>query len=284
MEVFMNLIKLNNGVEMPVIGFGTFKITDSVECEQSVVSAIRAGYRMIDTAQAYGNEEAVGAGIKNSGVARDELFITTKIWFRSYEAKDARESVLLSMEKLGVEYLDLVLLHWPFGNYYNAWRELEKLYEEGKIRAIGISNFNPDRMIDLISFNKIVPAINQIETHLMCQRKLDRQWMAKYKVQPVAYAPLGQGRKSEMFSLPVVTTIANGYGKTPAQVMLRFLTQQDIIVIPKSTHQERILENIDIFDFTLTDMEMEQLSAVDMGIPISGNAENPEKVEIAMTW
>jgi 2,5-diketo-D-gluconate reductase A len=274
-------IKLNNGVEMPILGFGTF-LNNGTDCEQSVCTAIQNGYRLIDTAEAYGNEEQVGNGIKQSGIDRKELFIVTKVNFKSYE--NTRETVLASLEKLGTDYLDLVLLHWPFGNYYKAWRELEALYAEGKIRAIGVSNFEPDRLIDLIHFNKVVPAVNQIETNLHCQRKTEHEWMKKYNVQHMSYAPLGQGGRSEMFTQPEVVALAEKYSKTPAQIMLRFLTQQDVIVIPKSIHEERIKENFDIFDFTLTAEELETLRAVDTATAKIGNPGQPEMVEFAMTW
>lgn len=189
-----------------------------------------------------------------------------------------------SMEKLGLEYLDMVLLHWPFGNTYAAWRDLEALYEEGKIRAIGISNFDPDRMIDFIHFNKVRPALNQIETHLFCQRKGEHKWMEKYGVAHQAYAPLGQGKANEMFDLPAVKAAADAHGKTPAQVALRFLIQNGIAVIPKSIRVERIRENMDIFDFELTADEMAALQTADTGKPMIGVAEDPEKVEFAMTW
>lgn len=280
----MEYLTLNNGVKMPLIGFGTFQITDKAECEKSVASAVNAGYRLIDTAQAYGNEEYIGNAIKNCGAARDELFITTKLWFRNYEKADAEKSLNESLKKLQLDYADMVLLHWPYGNVYEAWRTLEHFYEAGKIRAIGISNFDADRMIDLITFNKIKPCINQIETHLLCQRKAETAWLEKYGLAHQAYAPLGQGRASEIFENETVREIASGHGKTPAQIALRFLVQNGISVIPKSVHSDRIKENIDIFDFVLTDEEMKSLSALDTQKPMIGNAENPETTEFAMTW
>ena len=272
---------LNNGIQIPMLGFGTFKASGE-ECEASVLAAIRAGYRLIDTAEAYNNEEYVGNAIVKSGVPREELFITTKVNFRSYE--NARAIVEQSLAKLQVEYLDLVLLHWPFGNYYAGWRQLEELYEEGKIRAIGVSNFNPDRLIDLLSFNKVVPVINQIETHLYCQRKSEHVWEDKYKVAHQAYAPLGQGKANKMFEEEAVQQLATKYGKTPAQILLRFLVQSDVVVIPKSVHEARIQENIDIFDFELTAEEVAVLAALDQAAPMTGTPEKPEKVERAMTW
>ena len=272
---------LNNGIQIPMLGFGTFKASGE-ECEASVLAAIRAGYRLIDTAEAYNNEEYVGNAIVKSGVPREELFITTKVNFRSYE--NARAIVEQSLAKLQVEYLDLVLLHWPFGNYYAGWRQLEELYEEGKIRAIGVSNFNPDRLIDLLSFNKVVPVINQIETHLYCQRKNEHVWEDKYEVAHQAYAPLGQSKANKMFEEEAVQQLAVKYGKTPAQILLRFLVQSDVVVIPKSVHEARIQENIDIFDFELTAEEVAVLAALDQAAPMTGTPEKPEKVERAMTW
>ena len=277
----MNTLTLNNGIQMPVLGFGTFMMNGS-ECEESVLTAIRAGYRMIDTAEAYGNEEAVGNAIIKSGVSRKKLFLVTKVNFRSYE--NTRETVEASLKKLKTDYLDLALLHWPFGNYYAAWRELEKLYQNGTIRAIGVSNFNPDRLIDLIEFNQVPPAVDQIETHLLCQRRAERAWLEKYHVQHMAYAPLGQGRKSEMFENPALLGIAKDHGKTPAQIALRFLIQSGVIVIPKSVHECRIQENFNVFDFELTEKEMDCIRRMDTGIPMIGDPENPLKTEAAMKW
>lgn len=213
-----------------------------------------------------------------SGISRPELFLVTKVNFRSYE--NTRAAVEASLEKLKTSYLDLVLLHWPFGSCYAAWRELEKLYHEGKIRAIGVSNFDPDHLIDLIEFN----AVNQIETHLLCQRRTEHEWLEKYHVQHMAYAPLGLGRKNEMFEHPSLVTIAKGHGKTAAQVALRFLMQSVVVVIPKSVHEGRIKENFDVFDFELTADEMAQFVKMDTAIPLIGNAEDPAVVEMAMKW
>lgn len=277
----MNTITLNNNIQMPMLGFGTF-LMGGAECEESVLTALRSGYRMIDTAEAYGNEESVGRAIAKSGVPRQELFLVTKVNFRSYE--NTRETVEKSLKKLGTDYLDLVLLHWPFGNYYAAWRELEKLYQEGKIRAIGVSNFDPDRLIDLIEFNQVTPAVNQIETHLLCQRRTEHEWLEKYHVQHMAYAPLGQGRKNEMFENPALVEIATAHGKTAAQIALRFLMQSGVVVIPKSVHEGRIKENFDLFDFALTAEEMEILAEMDAVAPMIGNPEDPALVEAAMKW
>lgn len=277
----MNTITLNNDIQMPMLGFDTF-LMGGAECEESVLTALRSGYRMLDTAEAYGNEEAVGNGIVKSGIPREELFIVTKVNFRSYE--NTRETVEASLKKLKTSYLDLVLLHWPFGNYYAAWRELEKLYKEEKIRAIGVSNFAPDRLIDLIEFNEITPAVNQIETHLLCQRRTEHSWMEKYHVRHMAYAPLGQGRKNEMFENPVLVEIAKAHGKTAAQIALRFLMQSGVVIIPKSVHEERIKENFDRFDFELSGDEMDRIAKMDAAAPMIGNPEDPAMVEAAMKW
>lgn len=280
----MEYRKLSNDVSMPVMGFGTYQITDLDQCQQCVLDAIAAGYRMIDTAQAYYNEEAVGAALAQCGVAREELFVVTKVHFRNFTPGKCRQSVLESMEKLRVDYLDSVLLHWPFNDYYTAWRELEGLYEEGLLRSIGVSNFHADRLIDLINYNKIAPHINQIEAHLFCQQKVCREWMDKYGVTAMAYAPLGQARRQEMYELPQVAGPAQKYGKTPAQVMLRFLIQSGFVPIPKSVHAERIDENVKVFDFTLTDAEMDALRALDTGVAMIGNPENPVRAEAALHW
>lgn len=277
----MNTITLNNNIQMPMLGFGTF-LMGGTECEESVLTALRSGYRMIDTAEAYGNEETVGNAIVKSGVPREDLFLVTKVNFRSYE--NTRATVEASLEKLKTNYLDLVLLHWPFGNYYAAWRELEKMYQEGKIRTIGVSNFDPDRLIDLIEFNQVTPAVNQIETHLLCQRRTEHEWLEKYHVQHMAYAPLGQGRKNEMFENPTLVEIAKAHKKTTAQVALRFLMQSGVVVIPKSVHEGRIKENYDVFDFELTADEMAGLVKMDTAIPMIGNPKDPTMVEAAMKW
>lgn len=252
------------------------------ECRQSVLSALKAGYRLIATAEAYGNEEEIGNAVLESGISRKDLFIVTKVNFRSYE--NVREIVSKSLSNLKTDYLDLVLLHWPFGNYYAAYRELEKLYEEGVIKAIGVSNFDSGRLIDLIEFNKVVPAVNQIETNLYCQRKEEHAYMEKYRVAHMSYAPLGQGRRKEMFAEPRLIEIAERHGKTPAQVMLRYLMQNDIVIIPKSLHEERIRGNFDIFNFSLGEQEMEVLGALDRNEALIGNNNDPSKVEMTMKW
>ena len=268
-------------VSMPMLGFGTF-LTAGADCERSVREAVDAGYRLIDTAEAYGNEEQVGRALSQSGVDRESLFLVTKVNFKSYA--HVRQTVESSLRLLQTDYLDLVLLHWPFADYYTAWRALEKLCAEGKIRAIGVSNFEPDRLIDLMAYNDTKPAVNQIETHLYCQRQNEHAWEAKYGVAHMAYAPLGQGHANEMFSEPVVRQLAEKYGKTPAQILLRRTIQDNVAIIPKSVHAERIAENIDVFDFELTSDEMAALRALDKATPMIGNPEKPELVEMSLQW
>lgn len=277
----MEYLKLNNGITMPVLGFGTFMLAGEI-CEDAVASAIKAGYRMLDTAEAYGNEAAVGNGIVKSGIDRKELFLVTKVNYKSYE--NVRETVEQSLKNLQTDYIDLLLLHWPFANYYNAWRELEKLYEEGKIRAIGVSNFEPAQLVDLIAYNKVVPAVDQIETNLYCQRSAQRKWLDKKNVAHMAYAPLGQGNRNEMFTEPEVAALAEKYHKKPSQILLRFLTQSGIIVIPRSTKPEHIRENFDIFDFNLTDDEIAKLTDFDQKTAMIGNPNSPDLVEMSLTW
>ena len=276
----MEYLTLQNGVQMPLVGFGTFMLSGET-CVKAVAEAIQSGYRMIDTAEAYGNEKEVGAGIRASGIDRRELFLVAKVNFKSYE--HAEQTVMQSLENLGTDYLDLLLLHWPFAHYYGAWRALEKLYEAGKVRAIGVSNFEPDQLLDLIAYNKVIPAVDQIETNLYCQRSAERGWMDKKQVAHMAYAPLGQGNRNEMFREPAVLALAEKYGKTPAQVLLRFLTQKGIAVIPRSTQPEHIRENFALFDFKLTADELAQLSALDKKEPLIGKPETPELVEFSLT-
>ena len=277
----MEYLTLNNGVQMPLVGFGTFMLSGQT-CVNAVAAAIESGYRMIDTAEAYGNEKEVGAGIKASGIDRKELFLVTKVNFKSYE--NAEQVVMQSLANLPTDYIDLLLLHWPFANYYAAWRSLEELYAYGKIRAIGVSNFEPDQLLNLIAYNKIVPTVNQIETNLYCQRNTERGWMDKKQVAHMAYAPLGQGNRNEMYQEPAVLALAQKYNKTPAQVLLRFLTQKSIAVIPRSTQPAHIRENFALFDFALTAEEIVQLSALDKKQPLIGKPETPELVEFSLTW
>lgn len=277
----MEYQKIAPDVSMPMLGFGTF-LTQGTDCEQAVAEAIRTGYRLIDTAEAYGNEAAVGRGIAQSGIHRQDLFLVTKVNFTSY--RHTRDTIARSLQALRTDYIDLVLLHWPFANYYAAWEELEALQKEGMIRAIGVSNFEPDRLIDLIAYNQIKPAINQIETHLYCQRQKEHQWEKKYGVSHMAYAPLGQGKANSMFTEPLVLELAAKYHVTAAQVLLRRSIQDGVCVIPKSVHPQRIAENFHIFDFALTKDEMAELRQLDKATPMIGNPENPELVEMAMHW
>ena len=252
---------LSNGVQMPILGYGVYQVTKD-ECERCVSDALRAGYRHIDTAQSYFNEEEVGNAIQKSGIPRKELFITTKVWVEHYGYDACKASVLESLRKLKTNYIDLMLLHQPFSDYYGAWRALEDLYEEGKIRAIGVSNFYPDRLVDICSFARIKPMVNQVETHPLNQQVEAKQWMDKYGVQIEAWAPFGEGRGG-LFQNEVLSAIGEKYGKSTAQVMLRWHIQRGVVVIPKSTHFERMTENFNVFDFTLTDEDMEKIAALD---------------------
>lgn len=280
----MQTITLNNNVEMPILGFGTFLIQDKDECERSVINAIQTGYRLIDTAKAYGNEDAVGMGIKNSGAKREDIFITTKINFGDFEKEDCEKALKDSFEKLRVDYIDMVLLHWPFGNTYSAYRVLESFYEKGLIKAIGVSNYMPSQLIDLIKFNKVVPAINQIEVNLLCQQKELREINKRYNVATQAYAPLGQGKAEYLYELPALIEIAEKYNKTTRQIALKYLVQNQISVIPKSVHIERIKENFDIFDFELDKNEMNIIESLDKGKNLIGCSQDTALAEFAMTW
>lgn len=257
----MNYITLNNGVRMPQLGYGVYQVTKD-ECERCVSDALKVGYRLIDTAQSYFNEEEVGAALAKSNIPREEIFLTTKVWIEHYGYEECKASVLESMRKLQVDYLDLCLLHQPFNDVYGAYRALEDLYNMGKIRAIGISNFYPDRMIDLASFARIKPQINQIEIHPHHQQNEAKIWHDKYNVQMEAWAPFGEGRNG-MFELPELKAIGEKYGKTAAQVILRWHLQRGIVVIPKSTHKERMEENFNVFDFSLTEEDMLTIATLD---------------------
>ena len=257
----MEYVTLNNGVKMPALGYGVYQVTQD-ECERCVLDALSVGYRLIDTAQSYFNEEQVGNAIKKSGVPRNEIFLTTKVWVEHYGYENAKASVLDSMKKLQTDYIDLVLLHQPFSDAYGAYRALEELYEEGKLKAIGISNFYVDRMVDFASFNRIKPMVNQVETHILNQQKTLKEWADKYGIQLEAWAPFGEGRKGT-FDNPVIGEIAKKYSKTPAQVMLRWHIQRGIVVIPKSTHKERMEQNFNVFNFSLSDDDMAAIAALD---------------------
>lgn len=279
----MQTVKLNNGVEMPVIGYGVFQIEDASECERCVLDALDAGYRLIDTAQAYYNEEAVGRALKKTSVPRKEIFLTTKVWVTEFGYEKAKASVLESMRKLQVEYLDLVLIHQCLSDYYGAYHALEDLYAEGKIRAIGVSNFSAERMADIATFNKVVPAVNQVETHLFWQQHELHKWMEKYNVQHEAWGPLAQHRIKEIIENPVIKEIAEKYGKTPTQVALRYTVQRGIVVIPKTTSKARMEENLDLFDFSLTEEDIEKLKALDEDKSLWCAYDDPMIVEYAMS-
>lgn len=257
----MEQITLYNGVKMPIVGYGVYQISKE-ECEHCVMDALAVGYRSIDTAQSYFNEEQVGNAIVKSGVPREDIFLTTKVWIEHYGYEKAKKSVLESMRKLRTDYLDLVLLHQPFSDYYGTYRALEDLYYEGKLRAIGVSNFYPDRLVDIASFSRVKPMVNQVETHPFHQQAEAKKWMDKLGVQIEAWAPFGEGRGG-LFENPVLVPIANKYKKTTAQIMLRWHIQRGVVVIPKSTHIERMEENLNIFDFELDPIDMNQISELD---------------------
>lgn len=273
----MNYVTLANGVKMPQLGYGVYQVTKE-ECERCVLDALDVGYRAIDTAQSYFNEAEVGEAIAESGIDRKEIFLTTKVWIEHYSYEQAKESVLQSMEKLKTDYIDLVLLHQPFADYYGAYRALEDLYEEGKLRAIGVSNFYPDRLVDIASFARIKPMVNQIETHPLNQQIEAHEWLEKYGVIHEAWAPFGEGR-GNMFTNPVLQEIGKKYDKTVAQVILRWQLQRGIVVIPKSTHKERMAQNLDVFDFKLTSEDMQAIAALDTKTSSFFSHQDPAIVE-----
>ncbi|MDB7816544.1 aldo/keto reductase [Intestinimonas butyriciproducens] len=279
----MEFVTLNNGVKMPLVGFGVFQIEDAAQCEQCVLDALDAGYRLIDTAQAYYNEEAVGRALQKTSVPREEIFLTTKVWVTEFGYEKAKASVLESMRKLQVDYLDLVLIHQCLSDYYGAYHALEDLYAEGKIRAIGISNFSAERMADIATFSKVVPAVNQVETHLFWQQYELHEWMEKYHIQHEAWGPLAQHRISEVINHPVLKEIAAAHGKTASQVALRATIQRGIVIIPKSVKKERMKENIDLFDFKLTEEEMAKIRAIDEDKSLWCAYDDPMIVEYAMS-
>lgn len=274
----MEYVTLNNGVKMPKLGFGVYQISKE-ECERCVLDAIKIGYRHIDTAQSYFNEEEVGEAISKCGVPREELFITTKVWISNYGYEKTKESVLKSLKKLKTDYIDLVLLHQPFSDYYGAYRALEELYHEGKIRAIGVSNFSPDRLADIAAFNEVKPQVNQIEVNPMHQQKYAHENMIKRNIQIEAWAPFGEGRNN-MFQNPVMMEIGKKYNKSVAQIILRWLMQRDVVALAKSTHIERMKANFEIFDFKLTDEDMKKISELDEKESLFFNHQTPETVDL----
>ncbi|MGI8386947.1 aldo/keto reductase [Robertmurraya sp. P23] len=274
----MQKLILNNGVEMPILGFGVFQMNDPKECEQAVYDALMTGYRLIDTAASYLNEEAVGRAIKRSGVPREELFITTKLWVQDAGYESTKRAFAKSLERLQLDYLDLYLIHQPYGDVYGSWRVMEELYRVGKIKAIGVSNFHPDRLIDLILHNEVIPAVNQVETHPFNQQIESAQFMKENHVQIQSWGPFAEG-KNDIFQNEVLVSIAEKHNKSVAQVILRWLTQREVVAIPKSARKERIIENFNIFDFDLTQGDMEQISTLDMKESLFFSHRDPEMVK-----
>ncbi|UNK21068.1 aldo/keto reductase [Paenibacillus sp. N3/727] len=273
----MQIVTLNNGIKMPLLGFGVFQIQDASECEQSVYDAIMAGYRLIDTAASYLNEEAVGRAIKRSGVAREELFITTKLWVQDTGYDRTKKAFENSLKRLQLDYLDLYLIHQPYGDVCGSWRAMEELYREGKVRTIGVSNFHEDRLIDLILHNEVVPAVNQVETHPFNQQIENAKFMKEHNVQIESWAPFAEG-KNNLFQNEVLVSIAEKYNKSVAQVVLRWLTQREVVVIPKSVRKERIIENFNIFDFELSQEDMESITTLDMKQSLFFSHREPDMV------
>ncbi len=266
----MNTIILNNGVQMPILGYGVFQVPDAAQCEQSVYDAITAGYRLIDTAASYMNEEAVGRAVRRSGVPRRELFITTKLWVQDAGYEKTKAAFERQMKLLGLDYLDLYLIHQPYGDVYGSWRAMEDLYREGRIRAIGVCNFSDARLVDLAEFNEVVPAINQVEVHPFCQQNIIKKIMDEYKVQMEAWGPLAEGQR-DIFKNEVLSSIGHKYGKTIAQVILRWHVQRGVVAIPKSVHKERIVENYSIWDFKLSEEDMNAITAMDTSQSLYGD-------------
>lgn len=275
-------IKLNNGVEMPQIGYGVYQVSPD-ECERCVSDALKVGYRMIDTAQAYNNEEGVGAAIAKSEIPRNELFIVSKIWISNYGYDKARKSIDESLRRLGTDHIDLMLLHQPYCDRYGAYRALEDAYKEGKLRAIGVSNFYPDHFIDLAENVEIIPAVNQVETHVFNQQTIARKYMEEFGTRTMSWGPLAEGRNN-FFTNPVLEKIGQKYGKSVAQVALRWLTQLGIIIIPKSVHIERMEQNLDILDFTLSESDMAEIALLDTGKSLFFDHHDPETVKMFMGW
>ncbi len=277
-ETLMQTVKLNNGVKMPILGFGVFQVKDLDECERSVRDAINVGYRLIDTAQSYGNEEAVGKAIKDSRIKREDLFITTKLWIQSNGYDGTKKVFENSLKKLQLDYLDLYLIHQPFGDVYGEWRAMQELYKEGRVRAIGVSNFHPDRLIDLIIHNEIVPAINQIETHPFHQQIETQKFLQENNVQIESWGPFAEG-KNNLFHNELLASIGKKYNKTVAQVVIRWLTQRGVIAIPKSVHKERMEENFNSLDFELSNDDMEAIKSLDTNASLFFDHRDPKMVK-----
>ncbi|WP_046226121.1 aldo/keto reductase [Paenibacillus dauci] len=279
----MQTVTLNNGIEMPIIGFGVYQVPDAEECENAVYEALMAGYRLIDTAAGYVNEEAVGRAIKRSGIPREQLFVTTKLWVQDAGYEKTQQAFARSMQKLQLDYLDLYLIHQPFGDYYGAWRAMEELYHQGKIRAIGVSNFLPDRLMDLIMNNDITPAVNQIETHPFYQQNESAAFLKEHGVYHQSWAPFAE-ELNNMFGNDVLVAIAARHNKSVAQIVLRWLVQRDIVVIPKSVRKERIIENFDIFDFELDAEDIRQIASLDTGKSLFLSYLDPEVAKKMGSW
>ena len=273
----MEYVTLNNGVKMPMLGYGVYQV-DAAETERCVLDAISVGYRSIDTAQAYNNEEGVGEAMAKCGVPRDQLFITTKVWISNAGYEKAKASIDASLKKLQTDYIDLMLIHQPFNDYYGSYRAMEEAYKAGKLRAIGVSNFYPDRLIDLCQFAEVTPAVNQVETHVFQQQAKAHEYMKKYGVQHESWGPFAEGRK-DFFNNPVLNEIGGKYGKSAAQTALRFLLQSDVVVIPKSTHKDRMEQNFNVFDFTLSEEDMAAIRKLDEGESLFFSHYDPETVE-----
>jgi 2,5-diketo-D-gluconate reductase A len=272
----MQTVTLNNGVEMPLLGFGVYQVP-AEQTEQAVTDALAAGYRSLDTAAGYSNEEAVGHAIAKSGIPRDELFVTTKLWIQDPGEENTKRAFETSMSRLGLDYLDLYLIHQPYGDYYSEWRAMQELHRAGRIRAIGVSNFHSDRLIDLIQHNEITPAVNQIETHVFHQRREEQEFMRRNGVQIESWGPFAEGR-NDHFTNPVLTGIGASYGKSVAQVVLRWLVQRGIVVIPKSVRPDRMAENFDIFDFELTDDDLARIATLEIGTSQFFDHRDPDMV------
>ncbi len=277
----MEYVTLNNGIKMPKLGYGVYQ-TPPEDTKRYVLDAIEVGYRSIDTAQAYYNEEGVGAALAECGLPREEFFLTTKVWITNAGYEKAKASIIESMKKLQTDYLDLLLIHQPFGDYYGTYRAMEELYNEVKLRAIGVSNFGPDRYLDIEHFSTVKPAVNQIETHVFQQQKTAKKYLQKYGCQIESWGPFAEGR-NDFFTNPVLTDIGAKYGKSAAQVALRFLMQSDVVVIPKSVHKDRMQQNFDIFDFTLAPEDMDAIEALDSGESLFFSHYAPETVEWFMS-
>ncbi|GAB1231076.1 aldo/keto reductase [Lactiplantibacillus plantarum] len=270
-------ITLNNGLKMPVLGFGVFQIPDFEECKQAVLTALKQGYRLIDTAAAYGNERAVGAAIRESGIAREEIFVTTKLWVQDAGYEQTQAAIQASLKRLGLDYIDLYLIHQPLGDVYGSWRAMEAAYHDGQLKALGVANFENDRLQDLIMHNEVKPTVDQIELHPFYQQPQRVQWLLSHDIVPEAWGPFAEGKKG-IFTNSAIQEIAEAHGKTNGQIILKWLNQRNIVVIPKSVHAARIVENSQIFDFELTQDEMQQMTKLDEGTSLFGNMHDPETV------